>query len=170
MIDNFQIKGQYLKSMSVNHENAPRIFLDQEMSSKKQDISVNCSVNVLKISDSVFEISLEIFVVSKLDGITKEEAEAKKISENAFIIKIQYSSIIQIEDGLSEPEMEKVFFVSAPIMMFPYIRERVSSASLLCGFPAVMLSNIDFETKYLEQKSVAKRNSQETASNDSNII
>ena len=168
----FNIQGQYLKDMSIEHPNSPRIFLDQNLAKLKQNIGVNCNVNVMKINDSIFEITLESTVKSMLDNTDKSLENKTDKDLYAFIIEVKYSAIVSINGNLSDQELEEIFFVEVPLVLFPYIREKVSYGSLSCGFPSVMLSHIDFKQRYLEQKDSIKsqtKNKQENVQENNSI-
>jgi preprotein translocase subunit SecB len=54
--------------------------------------------------------------------------------------------------NVPEENLEIIFSITCPNILFPYAREVVSDLSVRAGFPPVVLSPINFEALYAQQK------------------
>jgi preprotein translocase subunit SecB len=52
-------------------------------------------------------------------------------------------------------EMEAILGVACPNILFPYVREVISDLVVRAGFPPVILSPVNFEGIYQQQRSAA---------------
>jgi preprotein translocase subunit SecB len=133
----FNIEKLYVKDLSLEVPNAPAVFLERE--SPQIDLQLNTQAAALE--EGVFEVIVTVTVTAKL-------AEKDKIM---FLIEAKQAGIFQIRNVPAE-EMEVILAAVCPNILYPYLREVVSDVSVRAGFAPVMLSPVNFEAIYQQQK------------------
>ena len=103
------------------------------------ELNINLSSSAEKIDPTHYEVSLKVVV------------QANNENETAFIVDVTQSGIFLI-DGVEEDRLPYILGAYCPNILFPYAREVVSDASVRAGFPPVVLSPINFEALYAQQK------------------
>ena len=131
----FGIEKLYVKDLSLELPNAPQIFTDRDA----PQIGIEISNAASKIDDGIYEVVLTITVTSKIGEKT------------AFLIEVAQAGIFQVRN-VPEENLEIIFSITCPNILFPYAREVVSDLSVRAGFPPVVLSPINFEALYAQQK------------------
>ena len=131
----FGLEKLYVKDLSLELPNAPQIFTDRDA----PQIGIEISNAASKIDDGIYEVVLTITVTSKIGEKT------------AFLIEVAQAGIFQVRN-VPEENLEIIFSITCPNILFPYAREVVSDLSVRAGFPPVVLSPINFEALYAQQK------------------
>ena len=131
----FGIEKLYVKDLSLELPNAPQIFTDRDA----PQIGIEISNAASKIDDGIYEVVLTITVTSKI------------CEKTAFLIEVAQAGIFQVRN-VPEENLEIIFSITCPNILFPYAREVVSDLSVRAGFPPVVLSPINFEALYAQQK------------------
>jgi preprotein translocase subunit SecB len=131
----FGIEKLYVKDLSLEIPNAPQIFTEREV----PQVGIEISNSASKLDEGVYEVVLTITVTSKLADKT------------VFLIEVAQAGIFQVHN-VPEDNLEIIFSITCPNILFPYAREVVSDVSVRAGFPSVVLSPINFEALYAQQK------------------
>jgi preprotein translocase subunit SecB len=131
----FGIEKLYVKDLSLESPNAPQIFTEREV----PQVGIEISNSASKLDEGVYEVVLTITVTSKLADKT------------VFLIEVAQAGIFQVQN-VPEDNLEIIFSITCPNILFPYAREVVSDLSVRAGFPSVVLSPINFEALYAQQK------------------
>ena len=131
----FGIEKLYVKDLSLELPNAPQIFTERDA----PQIGIEISNTASKLDDGIFEVVLTITVTSKIGEKT------------AFLIEVAQAGIFQVRN-VPEENLEIIFSITCPNILFPYAREVASDLSVRAGFPPVVLSPINFEALYAQQK------------------
>lgn len=131
----FGIEKLYVKDLSLEIPNAPQIFTEREV----PQVGIEISNSASKLDEGVYEVVLTITVTSKLADKT------------VFLIEVAQAGIFQVQN-VPEENLEIIFSITCPNILFPYAREVVSDVSVRAGFPSVVLSPINFEALYAQQK------------------
>jgi preprotein translocase subunit SecB len=134
-VPGFGIEKLYVKDLSLELPNAPQIFTEREA----PQVGIEISNAASKLDDGIYEVVLTITVTSKIGEKT------------AFLIEVAQAGIFQVRN-VPEENLEVIFSITCPNILFPYAREVVSDASVRAGFPPVVLSPINFEALYAQQK------------------
>jgi preprotein translocase subunit SecB len=124
-----------VKDLSLEIPNAPQIFTEREV----PQVGIEISNSASKLDEGVYEVVLTITVTSKLADKT------------VFLIEVAQAGIFQVQN-VPEENLEIIFSITCPNILFPYAREVVSDVSVRAGFPSVVLSPINFEALYAQQK------------------
>ena len=138
----FSIEKLYVRDLSLEIPNAPRIFLDRET----PEVNIQLHTKSERIDEGMYEVLLTI------------TATAKVKEKTMFLVEVQQAGIFQIRH-VPESEMEAVLGIACPNILFPYLREVVSDIVSRAGFNAVILSPVNFEALYYQGKQQAEQNS-----------
>jgi len=131
----FNMEKIYVKDISLEIPHAPQIFLERE----NPQIDIQLLPQAAPIDEGVFEVVITATVTSKI---------GEKIM---FLVEIKQAGIFRIQN-LPSGDMEAVLAVMCPNILFPYLREAVSSLTVRAGFPPVLLNPINFDALYQQQK------------------
>jgi len=131
----FNMEKIYVKDFSLEIPHAPQIFLEREA----PQVDVQLHTQAAPIDEGVFEVSVTTTVTAKI---------GEKVM---FLIEAKQAGIFQIRN-VPTTELEPILAVMCPNILFPYLREVVSDASVRAGFAPVLLSPINFEVLYQQQK------------------
>jgi preprotein translocase subunit SecB len=131
----FSLDKIYVKDISLELPNAPKIFLNREQ--PKIELKINFTNS--KIDENVYQ--------TLLHGII----DAKIGNEQMFLIEVDQAGIFTIKN--IEPNwMEQIQNVECPNILFPYLREVVSDLTTKAGFLPVVLSPVNFAGLFEQQK------------------
>ncbi|MBM5782990.1 MAG: protein-export chaperone SecB [Pelagibacterales bacterium] len=137
-MSNIKIIGQYIKDLSFEVPNAPKVFLSQQ---PKPDISISINIDAVKVSEeNLFEVSLRI------------TADAVANKERLFLCEVVYSGVFAIQNSVEEEMLEQILLIYCPNLLFPFIRKVIASNTVDGGFPPLMLDPIDFADLYDKRK------------------
>ena len=75
-----------------------------------------------------------------------------------FLVEVVQAGIFRIQH-ISQEEVNPVLGIGCPNILFPYLRETVSSAVTRAGFPTVMLNPVNFEALYQQKQQKAHADS-----------
>jgi len=132
----FSIEKIYVKDMSLEVPNAPAVFLEQA----QPEIDMQIASEGKPVEDGFFECSLTVTVTAKLpDGKTM------------FLVEVAQAGIFQIRN-VPQEDLDPILGVACPNILFPYARETVSNVVNRAGFPPVLLTPINFEALYMQQR------------------
>lgn len=130
----FSVEKIYLKDLSLEVPNAPQIFVERE--APKIDINLRSEARALE--PGLFEVVLTATVTAKLQEKT------------VFLVEAAQAGIFQIRN-VPEDQLEAVLNVVCGNVLFPYLRETISSAVGRAGFPPFFLAHVSFEALYQQR-------------------
>ena len=131
----FGIEKIYVKDASLEMPNAPQIFLQRE----EPQISIELHNTASLLSDGVFQVVVTATVTAKIEDKT------------AFLVEVAQAGIFRAQN-IPQDSIEPMLGIACPNILFPYVRETVSDLVTRAGFPPVLLSPVNFEALYLQQK------------------
>ena len=131
----FNIEKIYVKDLSVEIPHAPQIFLERE----NPQIDIQLLPQAASIEEGVFEVVITATVTSKI---------GEKVM---FLVEAKQAGLFRIAN-LPSGDMEAILAVMCPNILFPYLRETVSSLTVRAGFPPVLLNPINFDALYQQRK------------------
>ena len=132
----FSIEKLYVKDLSLEVPNAPRIFLERE----NPQINVQLRTEASSVDEGVYEVTLTVTVSAKL-------ADERTV----FLVEAAQAGIFQIRN-IPEGDLEPVTMIGCPNILFPYAREAISDAVTRAGFQPVVLAPVNFEALYQAQQ------------------
>ena len=128
----FTIEKLYVRDLSVEVPNAPKVFLERE----NPQINVQLRNDGKQIDDGVYEVVLTVTVTAKI-------GEEKTV----FLVEVAQAGIFQIRN-VPETDIEPIMMIGCANILFPYAREAVSDAVTRAGFQPVLLAPVNFEAMY----------------------
>ncbi|MDQ5921756.1 MAG: preprotein translocase subunit SecB [Pseudomonadota bacterium] len=137
----FSLDKLYVKDISLELPNAPKIFLNRE----QPNIELNLSFNSEQLDSGIYQTVLHAVVNAKVGG------------EQMFLIEIDQAGIFQMKN-IPQEQMELLHNIECPNILFPYLREAVSDLSTRAGFIPVVLAPVNFAFLY-QQKQQAQAGS-----------
>jgi preprotein translocase subunit SecB len=143
----FAIEKIFLKDLSLEIPGAPQIFAEQEA----PKIDINLHNETREIEPGIYEVVLTATVTAKV-----------KDDKTAFLVEVAQAGIFQIRN-VSGPDLEALLGITCGNILFPYLREGVSSVVVRGGFPPFFLNHLNFEALYqqrLQQQAGAAAASQ----------
>ncbi len=135
----FAIEKIYVRDLSLEIPNAPNIFLERDT----PEINMQLGSKNQTIDEGLYEVLLTVTVTAKIND---------KIM---FLVEVQQAGIFRIRN-VSDEEIGPVLGIGCPNILFPYLREVVSDVVTRAGFPAVILSPVNFEAIYQQKIAEAK--------------
>lgn len=131
----FVIEKIFLKDLSLEIPGAPQIFAEQEV----PQIDINLHNETREIDPGIFEVVLTATVTAKL-----------KQDKTAFLVEAAQAGIFQIRN-VPAPELGALLGIACANILFPYLRESVSSVVTRGGFPPFFLNHLNFEALYQQR-------------------
>ncbi|MDR2164599.1 MAG: protein-export chaperone SecB [Zoogloeaceae bacterium] len=139
----FVIEKLYVKDLSIELPNAPRIFLEQGA----PQIELQIQTHDTALGENAYDVVLTVTATAKLDDKT------------IFLVEVGQAGIFRIVN-VPEQELEPLLKITCPNILQSYAREVLSSATTRAGFPPFLLQPINFEALYVqylqEKDSVAR--------------
>jgi preprotein translocase subunit SecB len=132
----FSIEKLYVKDLSLEVPNAPKVFLERET----PQVNVQLRTNGELIDDGVYEVTLTVTASAKLPN-----------DKTLFLVEVAQAGIFQIRN-IPAGDLEPVMMIGCPNILFPYAREAVSDAVTRAGFQPVILAPVNFEGLYQAQR------------------
>lgn len=126
---------QYVKDLSFENPGAPKSLGPKE---KAPDININVNVNANPLSETDFDVVLNLTATAK-DG-----------KDTLFHIDLVYGGVFRIENFPQEHVLP-VLFIECPRLLFPFARQIVADASRNGGFPPLMIDPIDFAQMFQQR-------------------
>jgi len=128
----FQIQRIYTKDISFEAPNSPLIFQKEWQPEVKLDIDSSSS----KLADSLYEVVLRVTVTATIED------------ETAFLCEVQQAGIF-IVTGFDDEQLAHCFGAYCPNILFPYVRECISSLVNRGTFPQLNLAPVNFDMLYM---------------------
>ncbi len=123
---------QYIKDLSFENPNSPNSLLPKE---KQPEISININVNANPLSETDFEVVLNL------------EAKAGEGKDLLFNCELSYAGIFRLVN-IPEESKHAAVLIECPRIIFPFARQIVSEATRNGGFPPLMIDPVDFARLY----------------------
>lgn len=130
------IEKIYINDISLELPNVPAIFLEQG----ELKIDTKIRTESALFHDDLYQCSVIVTIIAKLVD-----------QRTVFLVEVSQSGIFRMLN-MSKEKLEVTLSVTCPNMLFPYAREAVSNLISHAGFPPILLSPINFEALYLQQR------------------
>ena len=145
------VNGQFIKDLSFENPNILRMM---QASGQQPDVGIDLGVNVQGVSDDSYEVSLQIRVETKRDGMT------------GFLVELTYAGLFTLR-GWEADQVEPLLFIEGPKLLFPFARMIISNLTRDGGYPPLNLNPIDFAQLYRRrlQQQAAQAGGQSSAVN-----
>lgn len=140
----FQVQRIYVKDLSFEAPGTPDVFLEQGQ--PKVNVQLGNKARRLGDDGNEFEVEVTVTVTAEVNEKAAYVAEVKQAG--VFLVK-----------GIEGQELDHLLGAYAPNVLFPYIRETISSVVTRGSFAPFMLQPINFDALF--QQAQARRAEQE---------
>lgn len=134
----FQIQRMYLKDLSLEQPNSPKILLEQT----QPQVDINLGVSAEPVVDGIYEVCVTATVTTKV---------ADKV---LFLVEAKQAGIFEIRN-LPQEQMQGIIGIVCPQMIYPYLRAIVSDVCTRAGFPPILLTEVNFQAMFEAQQQQA---------------
>lgn len=128
----FAIQRLYVKDLSLETPNSPKIFLEAWEPQLHMDLGTDAS---LVLDDGIREVVLTVTVTVKI----KEKV--------AFLVEVKQAGVFSLK-GFNDQQLHHMLGSFCPNILYPYAREVVSDAVMRAGFPQLYLAPVNFDALY----------------------
>ena len=142
----FQIQRIYLKDLSLEQPNSPQILLEQT----QPQVDINLALGAEPVADGIYEVTVTATVTTKVNDKT------------LFLVEAKQAGIFEIRN-IPEDQLQPIIGIACPGIVYPYLRAIVSDVCTRAGFPPVLLSEVNFQAMYEQQRAAAEAQAQAAA-------
>jgi preprotein translocase subunit SecB len=140
------VNTQYIKDLSFENPSAPMQPLENEGS---PDISIHIEAQAKPVVDRSFEVSLRI------------QVDAKRQEKKVFLLELEYAGVFTVGKDVPDEYLRPILMIECPRILFPFARHVVSKITQEAGYPALLLTPVDFAELYQRQISQEQHAQQE---------
>ena len=134
----FQIQRLYLKDLSLEQPNSPQILLEQAA----PQVDINLALGAAPIAEGVYEVTVTATVTTKVNDKT------------LFLVEAKQAGIFEIRN-IPEDQLQQIIGIACPGIVYPYLRAVVSDVCTRAGFPPVLLTEVNFQAMFEQQRAQA---------------
>ena len=149
----FQIQRIYLKDLSLEQPNSPQILLEQS----QPQVDINLALGAEPVADGIYEVTVTATVTTKVKDKT------------LFLVEAKQAGIFEIRN-IPEEQLQPIIGIACPGIVYPYLRAIVSDVCTRAGFPPVLLSEVNFQAMFEQQRAAAAEAQGAATTNGSGII
>ena len=135
------IQNLYLKSVAFETTNSPQHYHKQW----KPELSIQLDTDNKKLENDIYEVTLTV------------TSTVKTQNEIAYTGTVKQAGTFKIS-GVDDKTLDHVLGSFCPNMLYPYIREVVSSEVSRANFPPLVLAPINFDALYLQKQNNKNKN------------
>lgn len=134
----FKFEKAYLKDISYESPNSPRVFGNTDASS---EVSIECNIGHQPIDDKkrFYEVVITLKVAVSQDNMA------------SFLIEVRQGGVFQIW-GVPPEDLPRILEVNCPDMLMPFAREAVCDVVVKGGFPQLLIDPINFQALYEDKQ------------------
>ena len=144
------IHTQYVKDLSFENPNAPRIYVNMKESPSAQ---VSIDVQGTRLQENTYEV------------VVNAEVKATQQDQTAFVIELKYGGLVTLSGEITEEQRETLLLIEVPRYLLPFARNVISDCTREGGFPPLLINPVDFTRLYREQKARQSEAAQQQRTN-----
>lgn len=133
-LQQFVIQRLYIKSESFETKHVPAVFQQKW----EPELTLDINTDHVELDKDIYEVSLSV------------TATVKNNKETAFLVEVEQAGIFTIQGPNSE-QLGHILGSFCPSILFPYVRETISSTVIKGSFPPLVLSPINFDALYMQK-------------------
>jgi len=147
----FLIQRLYVKDVSFELPNAPKVFQDDGQA----DVKMSLAQRVEPLGEDLHEVVLTVTVTATIGEKT------------AYLAEVAQAGIFMIK-GFNDQAAHAVMNTMCPNTLFPYARHSISELVSSGGFPPLTLQPVNFEQLYAHRMQEMAQQQQAAPDGDSN--
>ena len=132
----FNIQRIYLKDLSLEQPNSPKILLEQA----QPQVEINLGLSAEPVAEGVYEVCVTATVTTKVSD------------KVLFLVEAKQAGIFEIRN-IPEDQLQPIIGIACPGIIYPYLRAIVSDVCTRAGFPPVILSGVNFQAMFEAQRA-----------------
>ena len=129
----------YTKDLSFENPLSPGIFGEEW----KPEVEMRLHAGGARLEGNLLEAVLHVNVEARLGG------------RPAMLVEVVVGGLFAISET-TDDELPRALGVTCPAMLYPYVRETVTTLSVRGGFPPFIMQPADFEEIYRRQQAEAR--------------
>lgn len=137
------VNAQYIKDLSFEN---PAPLTNVTGTEERPSISIHIEAQAHNLADRSFEVGLRIRV------------DAKRKEAQVFLLDLEYAGAFVIGHEVPEEYIRPILMIECPRILFPFARNIVATVTQEGGYPALLLTPVDFAELY--QRQVAQEQAQ----------
>ncbi len=141
----FGIQRIYVKDVSFESPNTPKIFLEQW----QPELNLDLGTKVENLEDNVHDVTLTV------------SATVKVGEQTAFVAEVKQAGIFMVK-GFEEEQLKQMLGSYCPTVLYPYARALITNMVMEGGFPQLYLTPVNFDALYMQQLEQEKKTEQTT--------
>ena len=131
----FQIQRLYLKDLSLEQPNSPKILLEQQ----QPQVDIQLGMAAEPLAEGVYEVAVTATVTTKVSDKT------------LFLVEAKQAGIFEIRNFPAE-QVQGILGVACPQIIYPCLRSIVSDICTRAGFPPILLAEVNFQAMFEAQQ------------------
>jgi len=131
----FMIQKIFTKNISFESPNSPSIFTE----SWNPDLNLNLTFKQNELDEDTYEVILMI------------TAQVTNNEKTAFVVEVEQAGIFTIQ-GTEAEQLNIALGAFCPSILYPYIREIITSEVARGGFPQLVLEPLNFDAIYFQRQ------------------
>jgi preprotein translocase subunit SecB len=140
------VNAQYIKDLSFEN---PSAIDNMKASGEAPAISVHIEAQAHHLAERSYEVALRI------------QVDAKRIEKKVFLLELEYAGVFTIGKDVPEDYLRPILMIECPRILFPFARNIVSSVTQDGGYPALLLTPVDFADLFQRQIAQEQQAQQE---------
>ena len=134
----FSIQKIYIKDISFETPNSPDAFKMEW----KPVVDMHITNEATPLGEDLFDVVLSVTLTVKIDDKT------------VYLVEINQAGIFLIKN-IPEDVLGRMLATSCANILFPFAREAISDIVTRGGFPQLLVSPVNFDVLYEQQKKQA---------------
>lgn len=127
----FAIQRLYVKDMSVEVPNSPKIFLENW----EPELNMDLATKADPLENNTYEVVLTLTITVKIKTTV------------AFLVELKQAGIFTLQ-GFPEEQLRPMLGAFCPNILYPYARATVTDLVIRAGFPQLYLTPVNFDALY----------------------
>ena len=115
----FKVQIQYLKDFSFESPETPLVFATNRLNPV---LNIKIDVTVQQLEKQDFEVSIHLNANANIDD------------KQVYLIEMVYAGVVRI-NAVPEEMLQPLLFVETPRLLFPYVRQILTTSIIDGGFP-----------------------------------
>lgn len=130
------VQKVYVRDASVEVPAGPHIFTEE----MQPELNVDLNSRAEQIEGDNYEVAITVTIT------------AKQGDNTAYIVEVQQAGVFHVSGFPDDGQKNHVLGAYCPGVLFPFVREAVSTMVQRAGFPPFLLQPVNFDAIYQEQQ------------------
>lgn len=147
------VNAQYVKDLSFENPSPLANVMGNE---ERPSISIHIEAQAHNLSDRSFEVTLRV------------QVDAKRKETQVFLLDLEYAGAFTVGKEVPEEYLRPILMIECPRILFPFARNIVAMTTQEGGYPALLLTPVDFADLY--QRQLAQEQAQQEKPKNSEVL